>query len=220
MPSPGVRTATVARVSREDVRQADVVRLEREYGLHFPLLVRSPGFHNGRFFEFVDDERGLPAALDALASDDVLMLSFIDTRGSDGLFRKLRVMSIGGRLYPLHLAISPHWKVHYVSSAMGDDPAYRREEAAFLGDMQAYLGARIVSALERVAAVTNLDYGGIDFGVTPAGELVVFEANGAMAIFVPDDDPRWDYRRPAMHAALDAARMLLVNAARRAAPSA
>jgi hypothetical protein len=52
-----------------------------------------------------------------------------------------------------------------------------------------------------------LDYAGIDFGVTGAGELVVFEANAAMTVIAPDDDARWDYRRKAtarIHAAMRA----------------
>jgi D-alanine-D-alanine ligase-like ATP-grasp enzyme len=68
-------------------------------------------------------------------------------------------------------------------------------------------------ALEAIAETTALDYGGIDFGLDAEGNVVVFEANGAMGIFMPDADPRWDYRRGAFSAALDAAKSMIVRRA-------
>ena len=55
----------------------------------------------------------------------------------DGMARKYRVMFIGGVAYPLHLAISADWKVHYFTAAMAADPAFRAEERRFLDDMPA-----------------------------------------------------------------------------------
>src|ERR1700679_1294806 len=61
---------------------------------------------------------------------------------------KYRVMMIGGKIYPLHLAISRNWKVHYFTSDMADKPDHRSEEAAFLADMPAVLGDKAYRALE------------------------------------------------------------------------
>jgi hypothetical protein len=211
---PGVTTAAMLPVTRAFL-QADGAALQlASAGIAFPLLVRALGFHNGRYFETIETPGDLAAAAAAMPADDLLVQSFLDTRSSDGQFRKFRVMSIGGRLYPVHLAISGRWKVHYISSAMSANDAYRAEEASFLSDMHGYLGARAIAALEAIAAATDLDYGGIDFGITPNGDVGVFEANGAMAIFLPDADPRWDYRRTAMQTALDAATTMLVSRAR------
>jgi hypothetical protein len=123
-------------------------------------------------------------------------------------------MSIGGALYPIHLAISPEWKVHYFRSAMAERPDHRAEEAAFLGDMHGVLGARAVSALEAVAALLGVDYGGIDFALRPDGRVLVFEANATMVIVPPDADPIWDYRRQAIARAIDAARAALASRGR------
>jgi len=35
-----------------------------------------------------------------------LVIEYLDARGTDGNAQKYRVMMIGGRIYPLHLAIS------------------------------------------------------------------------------------------------------------------
>ena len=56
--------------------------------------------------------------------------------------RKYRVMFIGGAVYPLHLAISDDWKVHYFTAAMAANQAFRDEEQRFLEDMPSVLGER------------------------------------------------------------------------------
>jgi len=194
----GVRTAHVAAATRTQLAGPDGVATVAALGFAFPLLLRSPGYHNGQFFERVAGPDELAERAAAMPGEDRLVLSYEDTRGADGAFRKLRMMAIDGTLYPVHLAVSRDWKVHYVSSAMRDVAAFRAEEARFLDDPAAFLGERALTALGQVAATMRLDYGGIDFTLDAHGDVVVFEANGAMGIFAPDDDPRWDYRRAAI----------------------
>jgi hypothetical protein len=208
-----VRIATIVRASRDELLRTGPHAVMAAHGFAYPFLVRSPGFHNGYFFELVADDAAFTAAIAAMPNDDVLVMTYQDTRGADGMVRKYRVMTIGGRLYPVHLAVSTNWKVHYVSSAMAGNAAFRAEEAAFLADMSSALGTRVVNALAAVAESMHLDYGGIDFGIARDGTLVVFEANAAMGVFLPDADPRWDYRRGAMTRALRAATELLVRRA-------
>jgi hypothetical protein len=144
------------------------------------------------------------AAVAALPGDDLLAIAFLDARGADGQTRKYRVMFIDGVLYPLHLAIARDWKVHYFTSDMVERPEHRAEEAAFLADMRGTLGGQVVAALERIRDTLGLDYGGVDFGVSEAGELLLFEANATMVLVPPDDDARFAYRGEAVARALDA----------------
>jgi hypothetical protein len=120
-------------------------------------------------------------------------------------------MMVGGRLYPLHLAISKQWKVHYFSADMRDHPEHREEEAKFLADMPGVLGAKAMAALGRLWAVMRLDYGGIDFALNQEGEILVFEANATMVVEQPDGDARWDYRRAAVDRIHAAVRDLLLT---------
>jgi hypothetical protein len=106
-------------------------------------------------------------------------------------------MRVDGRLYPLHVAISSDWKIHYYSADMADCPEHRAEDAAFLADMPAVLGPRALAALHHIQDTLGLDYGGIDFGLNERGDVLLFEANATMAVVVPEKDPRWDYRRSA-----------------------
>jgi hypothetical protein len=96
------------------------------------------------------------------------------------------------------LAISRSWKIHYFSADMRDDDTNRAEEASYLNDMAAHLGPRAMAALNGIAALLGLDYAGIDFGIDAGGNVLVFEANAAMAIYLPDGDERFAYRRDAI----------------------
>jgi hypothetical protein len=176
-------------------------------------LLRAPGFHTGEHFVRVEAAADLAAAAATLPGDEILALDYADTAAADGTYRKYRILSIGDALYPLHLAISRDWKVHYFSAAMRESAAFREEERAFLDDLPGTLGARAYAALGRIAALLALDYGGIDFGLDRGGRVVVFEANATMALVPPGDDPAFVYRRPAFDAALGAAQALLVRRA-------
>jgi hypothetical protein len=183
-------------------------------GFHVPLLLRAPGFHTGRHFVRVNGASDLAAAARTLPGRDLWAIEPLDACGADGKFRKYRAMFVTRRLYPLHLAISRHWKVHYFTAEMADSAAHRREDEAFLADMPAAIGAPAMAALERIAAALALDYGGIDFALGPAGEVLFFEANAAMVVTPPTDDPKWTYRRPAVERVIAAVRAMLIERTR------
>lgn len=177
--------------------------------LGFPLLLRAQGYHTGQHFLRIETADALGSAAAALPGGEKLAIEYLDARGPDGLTRKYRVMFIGGTLYPLHLAISANWKVHYFTADMATNDVMRAEEQRFLNDMAGVLGPRAMRALVEVQAALGLDYAGIDFALAPDGRLILFEANATMAIIAPDRDPIWDYRRHAVDAALAAAQRLL-----------
>jgi hypothetical protein len=123
-------------------------------------------------------------------------------------------MMIDGRLYPLHLAISSDWKIHYFTAEMAENSVHRSEDAAFLENMEGMIGAPAVRALERIQRILGLDYGGIDFGLNAAGEVLLFEANATMVVNPPGADERWAYRAPAVEHVYAAIRTMLVERAR------
>jgi hypothetical protein len=177
--------------------------------LAFPLLLRAPGFHTGRHFTRVETREAMAAATEDMPGDDLFAIEPLDARGPDGMVRKYRAMLVGGRIYPWHLAISPHWKVHYYTAAMAEHLGYREEERRFLSDMEGVLGPRAMAALQALSERLGLDYAGVDFGRTADGTLLVFEANAVMTLNPPPPEPIWDYRRPAAAAVQSAVRRLL-----------
>jgi len=201
---PGVVTPKTLSVARDILAGPDGAAWIAHHQFKFPLLLRSPGYHTGRNFILVEKAGELAAAAASLPGSDLLVIEYLDSRGKDGQARKYRVMMIGGQIYPLHLAISGNWKVHYFTSDMADKPDHRREEAGFLGDMRGTLGDKAFGALTRIRDALSLDYAGIDFGLGPGGELLLFEANATMVIASPDPDERWAYRRSAISTILEA----------------
>jgi hypothetical protein len=161
----------------------------------------------------VEGREALAGALATLAGEELLAIEYLDARGPDGMARKYRVMFIDGVLYPLHLAVSSDWKVHYFSADMARNAAFREEEQRFLRDMPGVLGPRAMRALERVRAALGVEYGGIDFALAPDGAVLLFEANATMALVPPAPGEIWDYRRPAIDTALQAARRMLESRA-------
>lgn len=198
---PGVISPQIVALPRDAIAAAD--------GLHFPLLLRTPGFHAGRHFRYVENRGALERTVADLPGAELLVIQFCDARGPDGMVRKYRAMFIDGALYPWHLAIAADWKVHYFTAAMAANPAHREEELQFLDDMPRVLGSRAMTALDTIGKTLGLDYAGVDFALTQDGSVLVFEANATMVISPPGPEPMWNYRRRAAAGALTAAANLL-----------
>ena len=188
-----------------------VSRAEPPAGLTFPLLLRAPGFHTGQHFVRVERAEDYTAAAASLPGAQLLAIAYHDARAADGMARKYRAMIVGGVLFPLHLAVSAGWKVHYFTSEMDRDPAFREEERRFLDDMPSVLGPAAMMALGGIANTLGLDYGGIDFTLGRDGSVLVFEANATMVVDLPGEEAMWDYRRAPTRRVLAAVDSMLRN---------
>ena len=213
---PGVIAPATVTLARELLQSSDSATCLDRHGLNFPLLLRTPGFHTGRHFVRVENAAALREAVAALPGAELTAMQYLDSRGADGKARKYRVMMIGGKLYPLHVAISTHWKIHYFTVDMADHAEHRAEDSEFLENMPGVLGPRAMAAVEQVQSVLGLDYAGIDFGLNPAGEVLLFEANATMVVNPPEPDPRWAYRRPSVDRIFAAIRRMLLDKAAQA----
>jgi hypothetical protein len=192
---PGVLTATTVAFAREHILAPDAAQKLAAHGFSWPLLLRSPGYHTGQHFIKVDGPDDLTTAVRDLPGEELLAIAYLDTRSADGLTRKYRVMIVDGVLYPVHVAISKNWKVHYFTADMSEDASHRTEDDAFLRDMAGVLGPRVMAALDAIREQLGLDYGGIDFSIDASGNVVIFEANATMIALLPEGDTRWAYRR-------------------------
>jgi Tetratricopeptide repeat len=210
---PNVVAPRMATVPRHVLAGSEAAAAVVSKGFAFPFLVRAPGFHTGRYFARVENSQALAAAAAELPGEDLCLIEQLDARDGDGFFHKFRVMIIDRKIYPLHLAISRHWKVHYFRADMADSPANRAKDAAFLDDMANVLGRRGMAALERINTELDLDYGGIDFAVNAEGDILLFEANATMVLVPLSHEQKWDYRRPAFDKVFAAVRTMLMQKA-------
>jgi hypothetical protein len=209
---PGATMAQTELWRRETLLSPDAPRALAEAGFRWPLLVRPPGAHGGEHFEWIERPEDLRRTVLSVPGEELFVIAFVDVRGEDGKFRKYRVLMIGGQLYPLHLAVSHHWKVHYFSADMANSAAHREEDRAFLEDMPRVLGREALGKLEQIRDRIGLDYGGIDFAINSQGDVVVFETNATMNIVPPAHDDIWTYRRAPVARAERAVRALLLGA--------
>jgi hypothetical protein len=208
---PGVVTSRAITLPRAMLAATDATTTLARHGFEFPLLIRTPGFHMGQHFVKIETSTELPAALAQLPGEDLTVLRYLDSRGADGKVRKYRVMMIDGALYPLHAAVSSHWKIHYFSADMADNPEHRAEDAEFLENMAGVLGPRAITALAEIQSHLGLDYAGIDFGLSASGEILLYEANATMVVPPPAPEEKWAYRRPAFERIDKAVRNMLLE---------
>jgi glutathione synthase/RimK-type ligase-like ATP-grasp enzyme len=158
-----------------------------------PLIMRCAASHGGDSVALVSDaltlERWLAEVRSQRPAGSIYATQFVDSRSSDQNFRKYRVIFIGGRPFPYHLAISANWMVHYFSAGMTEEAWKLDEERRFLQNPVASLGRAAWDALGAIGTRLALDYCGIDFTLDD-GRILVFEANATMIIHKePEDGP-------------------------------
>jgi len=130
----------------------------------FPLIVRPVDSHAGRSLAKLDEPSSIAAYLASQQEPEFFVSRFVDYRGSDGLFRKYRVMWVDGKPYPVHMAISDGWKVWYYNAGMAKAEAF------------------------------GLEYFGIDCAELPDGRLLVFEGGVDLAAHDMDRPDVYPYK--------------------------
>ncbi len=160
-----------------------------------PFLLRPIGSHGGVGLRRVDSWDALDVS--ALSGAVAWYFSaFVESRKADGFYRKYRMAFVDRRPFAYHLAISPDWLVHYFSADMQAHDWKLAEEAAFLADPRAVLGALAYDAIAAVGVRLDLDFCGIDFTVLPDGRALVFEANATMLIHPESQGGKLAFKNP------------------------
>jgi len=211
---PDVAVPAVLRLTREDIRDGDYVARLAAAGIACPVLVRPIVAHGGTGMVRVDTPDVL-AALRPDEADAYYFTAFHDFRGADGFYRKYRVIFVDRVPYAYHLAISPHWMVHYFSADMLAAPWKRAEERAFLEDKATVLGANAMAAITTIGQRLDLDFAGIDFSMLPDGRVLVFEANATMLVHLNDSPVDFPYKHVAVPAIVTAFGAMLARHAAR-----
>jgi glutathione synthase/RimK-type ligase-like ATP-grasp enzyme len=181
----------------------------------FPIIARPIGSHAGDGLSKLDDAAAVAAYLEGRPEQEFYISPFVDYRGSDGFFRKYRIVLIDGRPYASHMAVSQHWMVHYLNAGMTESAAKRAEEARFMATFDSDFAVKHKAALRAVAERVGLEYFAIDCGETPDGRLLLFEADVAMIVHAMDPPDMFPYKAPQMRKVFDAFHAMLHDHARR-----
>jgi hypothetical protein len=166
------------------------------HAIAFPAIIRPHTSHAGTGLARIANGQELRNYLaDHPADEGFFVAPFIDYCSADGLWRKFRVVFVGGRPMPFHLAIHDDWAVWYYNAGMDRDAGKRAEEATFLTDITAVFSTTAMGALEEIAKRIGLDYFGLDCGLMPDGTLVVFEVETGMIVHDRPEGDAFAYRQ-------------------------
>lgn len=165
---------------------ADVLRSDPVPG---PLVIRpARDGHRGEGFAKVNDATELLRYLDEHPSAAYYRAPFFDYRSADGYYRKYRIILVGKKAYPFHLAISDEWMVHYFSALNATTPWMQAEEERFVTGFTQVFSPALHAALDDLAAAIDLDYFGVDCAIVDE-RLLIFEANANMLVHQGAPEP-------------------------------
>ena len=188
---PGLIVPKTVRLSGDHEKTAGTIRRN---GLAAPIIVRQVGTHTGRTVELYQSVDEAVASLEP--GRDFIATEFVDFVSSDGIYRKYRVFFIGNDTVLRHMYASDHWNVHSPDRTrfMAPRPDIIAEERALIGKDQPF-GPEVQAVFREVRARMPLDFFGLDFGFTPDGNVLLFEANATMSFFPlwRSDDPQFEY---------------------------
>lgn len=212
-----VQREMLARIGNGSLALQDVLEDGR-----FPLIARPIDTHAGQGMAKIDRAADIAAFLDGTpeagagvgAGAEFHISSFIDYRNADGLYRKYRVVLIGGRPYACHMGVSTHWMIHYLNAGMDESAAKRAEEARFMAEFDADFARRHAAALAALHERIPLDYLVIDCAEAPAasengGGLLIFEVDTSAVVHAMDPLAVFPYKQPQMQKVFGAFRAML-----------
>ena len=214
---PGLRVPITVRLPAGRVKTSH--QLLSRSGFTSPIILRQTGTHGGKIVGRFDTVEQTVASLDRAA--DHLATEFVDFQSDDGLYRKYRMFFFGEEQVLRHLIISDDWNVHARDRTrfMATRPDLIAEERALFERHSKPFSADVARTLQAVREKMPLDFFGMDFGITAAGKLLLFEANAAMGFFPFSKDPEFRYLQDCFEPARRAFRRLLDLPEQAAAPS-
>jgi glutathione synthase/RimK-type ligase-like ATP-grasp enzyme len=182
--------------------------------LKFPIIIRPRGSHAGVGLARVDDGAMVERYLADRPEQEFFVARFVDYAGSDGLFRKYRIVFVDGRPYACHMAIADRWDIWYLNAGMAFSAEKRLEEEIFMRDFDGDFAVRHQAALAAIAGRVGLDYFTIDCAENKNRELLIFEADNTAVVHNMDSPEVFPYKPPQMRKIFEAFAAMLHRRAR------
>lgn len=137
-----------------------------------PLFLRHAFEHAGSFTQLLSNGREVNDAVATLMMqgfrpDDLLGVEYLDTRGSDGLYRKYSYFRVGDEYIPRHLIFGQHWVLRYPDLV---EDHLKEEEWAFL------TSTPHLEAVKAAFDYAEVEYGRVDYAVS-GSRIQVWEIN-------------------------------------------
>lgn len=185
---PDVIVPDTRRFSAEG-KTPDALIQEIEAHFRYPMIPRPLASQRGIGMVKVDDRAALKQALTGSAfTQSFFVTQFIDSRGGNELYRKLRAAIVGQEILLMRADYDTFWNIHgrknpkrvpfYLAR-----PHLLEEEKRICLNPVAAIGETALQALHAIRKRIPLDVFGLDFDVAPDGRVVFYEANATMNLF-------------------------------------
>lgn len=218
----GLQFAESVRVSRDDLLRWDDIeqlpvmpsanRASTANNEAPKWIIRPVNSHAGHDLDRFASLSELHQYLERTTSVEFLIAPFVAYASSDSVYRKYRIALIRGESYPVHMALSSRWMVHYLNADMLHNAEHRDEEARFMESYETGFGMRHRRALGQLSDALGLDYVVLDCAETREGDLLLFEADNGAVVHSMDPVELFPYKRPAMENIFRAFQQLLDSA--------
>jgi hypothetical protein len=185
---PGVIAPRVGRFWNDQNRREDLVRrLSELFG--YPMIVRTVFEQMGSGTWRVDSPEALRELLPRIkAEPQIYAIEYRAHPNPEGIHRVLRAAFVGGKPRIIRADFGLSWNVRarrelVTQSFYRDRPEFLEQGNAIVQDPEAHLPASALKTLASLGTILPLEIFGMDFDVSPAGGVVVFEANATMNLF-------------------------------------
>lgn len=140
----------------------------------FPVFLRTMAAHRGVIGDLLHSAEEVEAALESAVAagypiSDLIFVDYAPLEKEGGVFRKRAGFGIGGTVVPAPTVSDHHW----VAKSGVKGAAGAAEYAADYAELEDWPHRALVA---RVMALSGMDYGRVDFALTPQGPAV-FELN-------------------------------------------
>lgn len=184
---PGVLVPKTTRFSSAG-KTGDALLHEIEAQYDYPLITRTLTSQMGRGMTKVDSRAALAEVLAAGLQEQFFVTQFVDSRGGDEFFRKIRAAVVKDAIVIVRVDYDTFWNVHGRKSQKRVPFYLERvylldEEKRICHDPEAGLGRPAMQSLRALRERIPLDVFGIDFEVDAEGRVVFYEANATMNLF-------------------------------------
>jgi glutathione synthase/RimK-type ligase-like ATP-grasp enzyme len=209
----GIVVPVTVRINRETLKKIgqEQIALSSFNDVALPIIVRPVDSHKGIGLKKLNRHIDILEYLKVQLEEDFYISRFVDYQNKDGLFRKYRIVFIGGKAFVCHMAISENWMVHYMSAGMTNSLEKRNEEARFMESFDTDFGLKHQKVFNNIVDKVGLEYFGIDCGETADGDLLIFEIDSSMTIHAMDPIDDFPYKHVQLRKVFNAFLDLLNN---------
>lgn len=165
----------------------DVFNTAKVNNINFPFLIRPCGAHESQNLNLIRSEKDSELLEQyALNGSDHYITEFVDYKSADGLYRKARLLIIGGKILPRHFMTGETWMVHgsLHEKYMAHNPETIAAEQHFINNFENLIDPVALKSLRKIYETLGLDYLGFDFAIRHDGSLIIFEINPAQNPFI------------------------------------